>query len=158
MKVKNSRLEALKMLISSMELSSQEEVLRALKTEGFQLTQATLSRDLKQLKVAKAASMNGKYVYILPNETMYKRVTTPRKATEMLQRSGYICVKISDQLAIVKTRPGYASAIAYDIDASDSDLILGTIAGDDTIFVAIREGVTRGQILRVLSYVIPEIG
>ncbi|EEX17225.1 arginine repressor [Prevotella veroralis] len=158
MKVKNSRLEALKMLISSMELSSQEEVLRALKTEGFQLTQATLSRDLKQLKVAKAASMNGKYVYILPNETMYKRVTTPRKATEMLQRSGYISVKISDQLAIVKTRPGYASAIAYDIDASDSDLILGTIAGDDTIFVAIREGVTRGQILRVLSYVIPEIG
>ncbi|MGP1378552.1 arginine repressor [Prevotella veroralis] len=158
MKVKNSRLEALKMLISSMELSSQEEVLRALKTEGFQLTQATLSRDLKQLKVAKAASMNGKYVYILPNETMYKRVTTPRKATEMLQRSGYISVKISGQLAIVKTRPGYASAIAYDIDASDSDLILGTIAGDDTIFVAIREGVTRGQILRVLSYVIPEIG
>ena len=153
MKVKNSRLEALKMLISSMELSSQEEVLR-----GFQLTQATLSRDLKQLKVAKAASMNGKYVYILPNETMYKRVTTPRKATEMLQRSGYISVKISGQLAIVKTRPGYASAIAYDIDASDSDLILGTIAGDDTIFVAIREGVTRGQILRVLSYVIPEIG
>ena len=158
MKVKNSRLEALKMLISSMELSSQEEVLRALKTEGFQLTQATLSRDLKQLKVAKAASMNGKYVYILPNETMYKRVTTPRKATEMLQRSGYISVKISGHLAIVKTRPGYASAIAYDIDASDSDLILGTIAGDDTIFVAIREGVTRGQILRVLSYVIPEIG
>ena len=158
MKVKNSRLEALKILISSMELSSQEEVLRALKTEGFQLTQATLSRDLKQLKVAKAASMNGKYVYILPNETMYKRVTTPRKATEMLQRSGYISVKISGQLAIVKTRPGYASAIAYDIDASDSDLILGTIAGDDTIFVAIREGVTRGQILRVLSYVIPEIG
>ena len=158
MKVKNSRLEALKMLISSMELSSQEEVLRALKTEGFQLTQATLSRDLKQLKVAKAASMNGKYVYILPNETMYKRVTTPRKATEMLQRSGYISVKISGQLAIVKTRPGYASAIAYDIDASDSDLILGTIAGDDTIFVAIREGVTRGQILSVLSYVIPEIG
>ena len=158
MKVKESRLEALKRLISSMELSSQEEVLRALKTEGFQLTQATLSRDLKQLKVAKAASMNGKYVYILPNETMYKRVTTPRKATEMLQRSGYISVKISGQLAIVKTRPGYASAIAYDIDASDSDLILGTIAGDDTIFVAIREGVTRGQILRVLSYVIPEIG
>ena len=158
MKVEGSRLEALKMLISSMELSSQEEVLRALEAEGFQLTQATLSRDLKQLKVAKAASMNGKYVYVLPNETMYKRVTTPRKATEMLQRSGYISVNISGQLAIVKTRPGYASASAYDIDASDSDYILGTIAGDDTIFVAIREGVTRGQILRVLSYVIPEIG
>ena len=60
MKVKTSRLETLKVLISSMELSSQEEVLRALKKEGFTLTQATLSRDLKQLKVAKAASMSGK--------------------------------------------------------------------------------------------------
>ena len=153
MKVKNSRLEALKMLISSMELSSQEEVLRVLEQEGFKLTQATLSRDLKQLKVAKAASMNGKYVYVLPNETMYKRVTTPRKATEMLQRSGYISVNISGQLAIVKTRPGYASALAYDIDNSE-----GTIAGDDTIFVAVREGSSRGQILEALSYVIPELG
>ena len=158
MKVKNSRLEALKMLISSMELGSQEELLRALEQEGFRLTQATLSRDLKQLKVAKAASMNGKYVYVLPNETMYRRVTTPRKATEMLQRSGYVSVNISGQLAIVKTRPGYASAIAYDIDCCDSPYILGSSAGDDTIFVAIREGATRGQVLEALSYVIPEIG
>ncbi len=158
MKVKNSRLEALKMLISSMELSSQEEVLRVLEQEGFKLTQATLSRDLKQLKVAKAASMNGKYVYVLPNETMYKRVTTPRKAAEMLQRSGYVSVNISGQLAIVKTRPGYASALAYDIDNSEADCVLGTIAGDDTIFVAVREGSSRGQILEALSYVIPELG
>ena len=158
MKVKNSRLEALKMLISSMELSSQEEVLKELEKEGFKLTQATLSRDLKQLKVAKAASMNGKYVYVLPNETMYRRVTTPRKATEMMQRSGYISVNISGQLAIVKTRPGYASALAYDIDNSDSSYILGSIAGDDTIFIALREGASRGQVLEALSYVIPEIG
>lgn len=158
MKVKNSRLEALKMLISSMELSSQEEVLKELEKEGFKLTQATLSRDLKQLKVAKAASMNGKYVYVLPNETMYRRVTTPRKATEMMQRSGYISVNISGQLAIVKTRPGYASALTYDIDNSDSHYILGSIAGDDTIFIALREGASRGQVLEALSYVIPEIG
>lgn len=158
MKVKNSRLEALKMLISSMELSSQEEVLKVLEKEGFKLTQATLSRDLKQLKVAKAASMSGKYVYVLPNETMYRRVTTPRKATEMMQRSGYISVNISGQLAIVKTRPGYASALAYDIDNSDSHYILGSIAGDDTIFIALREGASRGQVLEALSYVIPEIG
>ena len=158
MKVKNSRLEALKMLISSMELSSQEEVLKELEKEGFKLTQATLSRDLKQLKVAKAASMNGKYVYVLPNETMYRRVTTPRKATEMMQRSGYISVNISGQLAIVKTRPGYASALAYDIDNSDSPYILGSIAGDDTIFIALREGASRGQVLEALSYIIPEIG
>ena len=78
MKIKTSRMEALKMLISSQELGSQEEVLQALAKEGYTVTQATLSRDLKQLKVAKAASMNGRYVYVLPNETMYKRVPNPR--------------------------------------------------------------------------------
>ena len=72
MNTKRRRLETIRMLISSKELGNQEEVLQELRKEGFTLTQATLSRDLKQLKVAKAASMNGKYVYVLPNETMYK--------------------------------------------------------------------------------------
>ena len=70
MKTKNNRLEALRMLISSRELGSQEELLNALQEEGFKLTQATLSRDLKQLKVAKAATLRGNYVYVLPNDTM----------------------------------------------------------------------------------------
>lgn len=76
MKNKNSRLDSIKMIISSKEIGSQDELLQELSKEGFQLTQATLSRDLKQLKVAKAASMNGNYVYVLPNNTMYKRMTT----------------------------------------------------------------------------------
>ena len=63
MKNKNSRLDSIKMIISSKEIGSQDELLQELTKEGFQLTQATLSRDLKQLKVAKAASMNGNYVY-----------------------------------------------------------------------------------------------
>lgn len=84
MKNKNSRLDSIKMIISSKEIGSQDELLQELTKEGFQLTQATLSRDLKQLKVAKAASMNGNYVYVLPNNTMYKRMTEPQKASEML--------------------------------------------------------------------------
>ena len=90
MKIKTSRLETLRMIISSQELSSQEEGLQALSKEGYNITQATLSRDLKQLKVAKAASMNGGYVYVLPNETMYKRVSTPKSASEMMLTSGFI--------------------------------------------------------------------
>ena len=157
MKVKNSRMEALKMLISSQELCSQEEVLQALEKEGYKLTQATLSRDLKQLKVAKAASMNGKYVYVLPNETMYKRVTSPRSAREMLMTSGYLSINFSGNMAIVKTRPGYASSIAYNIDSSDIPQILGTIAGDDTLFIALREGTLRETFIEELSMVIPDI-
>lgn len=157
MKVKNSRMEALKMLISSMELGSQEEVLRALEKEGFKLTQATLSRDLKQLKVAKAASMNGKYVYVLPNDTMYKRITKPQSAMEMLQSSGFVSINFSMNIGVIKTRPGYASSIAYNIDASDIPQIIGTIAGDDTIIIVIKEGVEHEEVIEALSTVIPNI-
>ena len=157
MKVKNSRMEALKMLISSMELGSQEEVLQALEKEGFKLTQATLSRDLKQLKVAKAASMNGKYVYVLPNDTMYKRVTRPRTAMEMLQTSGFISISFSGNMGVIKTRPGYASSIAYNIDNSESPNIIGTIAGDDTIFIVIKEEATRDDVISDLTPIIGNI-
>ncbi len=157
MKIKNSRIETLKMLISSKELGSQEEVLKALQEEGFKLTQATLSRDLKQLKVAKAASMNGKYVYVLPNETMYKRVSSSQKAREMLNTPGYISLNFSGNMGVLKTRPGYASLIAYNIDNSDIPQILGTIAGDDTIFIALKEGSSRQQVTEELSQVVPGI-
>ena len=157
MKTKNERIETIKMLISSMELGSQEEVLKELAKEGYKVTQATLSRDLKQLKVAKAASMNGAYVYVLPNETMYKRITTPRTAKEMLQHSGFISVNFSGNMCVIKTRPGYASSIAYNIDSCDIPDILGTIAGDDTILLVIKEGTPKNVIVEELGTIIPNI-
>lgn len=157
MKVKNSRMEALKMLISSQELGSQEEVLQALAKEGYKLTQATLSRDLKQLKVAKAASMNGKYVYVLPNETMYKRVSNPLSAREMLLSPGFQSINFSGNMIVIKTRPGYASSIAYNVDNSDIPEILGTIAGDDTIFLVKKENANERDIIRALSEIIPDL-
>ncbi|MBO5823713.1 MAG: arginine repressor, partial [Prevotella sp.] len=110
MKVKKNRLETLRMIISSQELGNQEELLIALQKEGFKLTQATLSRDLKQLKVAKAATMNGNYVYILPNVTMYKRVSTPHQIKEMMQVPGFLSIQFSGNMGVIKTRPGYASS------------------------------------------------
>ena len=155
MKIKTSRLDTLKVISSSKELSSQEVVLRALKKEGFTLTQATLSRDLKQLKVAKAASMSGKYVYVLPNDTMYRRVSTPKKASEMLATSGFVSINFSGNVGVIKTRPGYASSIAYNIDNSDIPEILGTIAGDDTILIILREGSDTNEITQSLDSIIP---
>ena len=157
MKIKTSRMEALKMLISSQELGSQEEVFQALAKEGYTVTQATLSRDLKQLKVAKAASMNGRYVYVLPNETMYKRVPNPRSAREMLMTSGFTSINFSGNMIVIKTRPGYASSIAYNIDNSDIPQILGTIAGDDTIFLVKKEGTREKDIIDQLAEIIPDI-
>lgn len=157
MKIKNDRLEALRMIISSQELGSQDELLEALKKEGFQLTQATLSRDLKQLKVAKAATMRGNYVYVLPNDTMYKRISTPQSIREMMQVPGFLSINFSGNIGVIKTRPGYASSIAYNIDNSHIDEILGTIAGDDTILIVIKQGVTKDDVVRELNRVVPNM-
>lgn len=157
MKEKKNRLETLRMIISSCELGSQDELLEALQNEGFKLTQATLSRDLKQLKVAKAATMNGNYVYVLPNVTMYKRVSTPTQVKEMMQVPGFLSINFSGNMGVIKTRPGYASSIAYNIDNSDIPQIIGTIAGDDTIFIVIRQGVTQDEVVNALSEVVPNM-
>ena len=154
---KNDRLETLRMLFSSQELCSQEDVLRALRIEGFNVTQATLSRDMKQLKVAKAAMANGKYIYVLPTETMYKRVQKPMTAREMLLSSGFVSITFSRNMGVIRTRPGYASSIAYNIDNSRIKAILGTIAGDDTIFIVLAEDADHSQVIDALSYVIPDI-
>lgn len=145
------------MLISSKEMRSQEEVLQELNNEGFVLTQATLSRDLKQLKVAKAASMNGKYVYVLPNETMYKRVSKPQTITEMLQTSGFVSINFSGNIGVIKTRPGYASSIAYNLDNSGLQHIIGTIAGDDTILIVLKEGARQNEVINELKTYFPQM-
>lgn len=156
-KKKNDRIEVLKMLISSKEMGSQEEVMQALKSEGFPITQATLSRDMKQLRIAKASSMNGKSVYVLPNETMYKRVRKPKAATTLLQTSGFVSLNYAGNLGVIKTRPGYASSIAYNIDVSNLPEILGTIAGDDTIFIVLKEGSSKEEFEKELEGLIPSL-
>ncbi|NDV64077.1 arginine repressor [Bacteroides sp. 224] len=153
MKKKADRLDTIKIIISSKEVSSQEELLQELMNEGFELTQATLSRDLKQLKVAKAASMNGKYVYVLPNDIMYKRNTEQSSTRDMLMNSGFISLQFSGNLAVIKTRPGYASSIAYDIDNRDCKDIIGTIAGDDTILLVLKENTSRVSVENCLSFI-----
>ena len=102
--------------------------------------------------------MNGKYVYVLPNETMYKRVSSPQRATDMANSNGFLSLTFSGQLAVMKTRPGYASAVAYDIDQKEIQGVLGSIAGDDTLFIAIEEGFDREKIVEGLSQIITRIG
>lgn len=139
MKTKNDRMEALKRIISGKALGSQEEVLAALAREGYVVTQATLSRDLKRLKVAKAADMDGRYVYVLPNETMYRRVHSQRAEGGTEQLSGCRSVSFSGNIGVIRTRPGYASAVACNIDNAGLPEVLGTVAGHDTVVVVVRE-------------------
>ena len=157
MKSKKDRLETLRLIISSQEMGNQEELLAALRKEGYVVTQATLSRDLKQLKVAKAATMRGNYIYVLPNVTMYKRVSTPAQVKEMMQVPGFLSIHFSGNMGVIKTRPGHASSIAYNIDASHISCILGTIAGDDTIFIVVAEGTQQKDVVSALAAVVPEM-
>ena len=113
---------------------------------GFSVTQATLSRDIKQLKVAKVHDGNGDYVYRLPGESISKQAQPEGKKKPNIEFSG--------NLAVVKTRPGYAMGIASDIDSHAPSEILATIAGDDTILVIPRNGVSQDKVIAALSHFI----
>lgn len=139
MGVKNTRLDAIREIISGQKITCQEELLDALSEKGYKLTQGTLSRDLKQMKVAKAASVVGKSYYVLPSNTMYKRVKD-NNFVEPRHADGFVSLRFSDNIAVLKTMPGYASRMAYDIDNANLEHVLGTIAGDDTIMIVLEEG------------------
>jgi transcriptional regulator of arginine metabolism len=140
MSSKKDRLIAIRDIIREYAVESQEELLNILKSKGFEVTQATLSRDMKQLKIIKSPDVEGKYVYTLSKENNYANIPY-----------GFASIEFSGQLGVIKTRPGYASAVASDIDTKAQHEIMGTIAGDDTILIIPREGITRKEIIEVLS-------
>ena len=154
MKKRESRMHIIKAIISNNEVSSQEELLQLLEEDGFVLTQATLSRDLKLLKVAKSANNKGKYVYTLPDHSMN---TASHRIVEPVISRGFISLQFSANIAVIRTLPGYASGMAYHIDNQSSNDILGTIAGDDTIMLILRDGVEHQVVREYLSDILSTI-
>lgn len=150
MKNKEERLAAISNLLTSEEVGSQEELLQKLNIFGFDLTQATLSRDLKLLKVIKAPGKDGRYVYSLPGGS--QRVSESNGAFSI---SEVVSLEFSGNLAIVKTHPGFANGIASIIDNHLPQSIIGTIAGDDTILMVMKEGVSQLEVSNALSKIIP---
>jgi len=156
MKNKRNRLKIISDILRSSVVGSQEELLKLLKEQHCEITQATLSRDLKVLKVAKTPLSNGTYKYVLPS---YNKPLPPPSANTLndsLANGVILSLEFSQQLAVLKTKPGYASAIAWDIDNKASDYILGTIAGDDTILVVPREGVEREVVVVIMNDIFGE--
>lgn len=160
MKIKNSRLDAIRLILSTQEIGSQEELLSELAKEGFTLTQATLSRDLHQLRVVKTVGVQGRYRYVLTRPHQYRHegaegdirpITPPQEAV------GFLSIKFSGNIAVIHTRPSYASTLAYHIDGYHFPEIIGTIAGDDTVMLVMAENTTKGAVLRALRTIIPNI-
>lgn len=146
MKDRNERLMAIRRLINSSNISSQEELLSLLQRKGFSMTQATLSRDLKYLKVAKMPDSEKGYIYMLTE----RQLNDPSE-NEDLPITGFVSIDFAQGMAIMKTLPGHASSIAYALDNLNSYEIAGTIAGDDTILIIPRDGVSKGDLVNLMK-------
>jgi len=150
--MKAKRLETILDIITNERVNGQDILLSTLRERGFIVTQATLSRDLKQLRVSKTPTESGEYIYtILPD------ITPTTAPTIETTRGGNNTIEFSGHFAVVKTKPGYAGGIASDIDQFAKEHTIGTIAGDDTILIIPRDGTTREQIISTLRVIIPNI-
>ena len=152
MKNKSKRLLAIEKIINNYKISSQEQLMSRLRKKGYNYTQATLSRDLKFLRVSKIPDNQG--IYILSGK---KNEFLLSGDQENLPLSGFLSLDFAQNLALIKTHPGYASSIAYLIDRAGKFEIQGTIAGDDTILLIPRNGVSKNDIKNCLILIFPEL-
>jgi len=154
LKERLTRLKTIRKLIKTYRIESQEALLGYLSREGFDVTQATLSRDLKLLKVGKLSDGHNGYVYTLPGDE--ERQESEQTVVQDFLR-GYISIEFSLNI-VIKTYSGHSDVVASAIDSMSFDEILGTVAGSDNcVFLCLREGVSGDDFLDTLKLKIPEL-
>ncbi len=121
-------------LISEQSIETQDELLNCLRRDGYKATQATISRDIKDLRLVKALSADGKYRYMSPTKNQSEK----KSSFKSLFSSAVISIDEAQNIAVIRTMVGMAQAVCTSLDSLDHSEIVGTIAGDDTIFVACR--------------------
>lgn len=139
-----TRQSALVEIVEAENIFSQEELMDRMSQRGITTTQATLSRDLKALNIRK-----------LPSEG-YKLSRAAHTASPSVV-NGIVRVEISFPLCVIRTQAGYAAAVATYLDLHPTDSILGTLAGDDTVLLGLRQGYTPQQVLSALEKCLPGI-
>lgn len=134
MGMKEQRQSKILSLISQYEIETQEELAESLEEAGFKVTQATVSRDIRELKLTKVASKNKgqKYVVLANYESQISE-----KVIRVF-KAGFVSMDIAQNILIIKTLVGMGNAVASAVDAFNYEEIVGTLAGDDTIFCAVR--------------------
>jgi transcriptional regulator of arginine metabolism len=150
---KTKRLLAIEKIIAEENISTQDDLLRKLKGKGISCTQATLSRNLRQLGVGRVSNGSGGYRYSLA-EIARRADNTPLKLNIVPVIKEIVDAK---GLMVIKTLPGNASNTAFFIDGTGRYEIAGTIAGDDTILIIPRDGVTIPQVHSCLEIILPGI-
>lgn len=154
MKDKKNRLNVLTYIIKQNRIENQDVLLQKLLEQGFDVTQATLSRDLKMLKVGKVSDGWSGYYYTLPEKETVNEVE--RSYIQDVRR-GIVSIEFNGNMGVIKTRSGHAQSVCFALDALGLPEILGTIAGDDTIFLLLREGMTKEDLLEDFRTKIPEV-
>ena len=155
MRDRSERLKAVRRIIKEQRVNSQETLLSHLKKEGFSVTQATLSRDLKLLKVGKVSEGSDGYYYTLPTE---EELRENRRNYALDLRRGFMSMDFSGNLAIVRTLAGHADTVGIALDNLGISNIMGTVAGDDTVLVVLREHTDPEAVRRQLRECVPELG
>lgn len=151
MNPKAQRLSIIRKIIRSEYISSQEELIKRLEECGVLVTQSTLSRDLKYMHVAKVPHKDKGYIYILPNQTHNDHVVSTNISDNITD------IAFSGNMCVISTKPGYASAISVPIDSKGINEILGTIAGDNTILLILRDGFDMESLMEQLYMLFPSL-
>ena len=132
--MKRNRPEAILRVISQYEVETQQELAQRLKEEGFEVTQATVSRDIRDMKLSKMPTGEGHQKYVrFHNDEKH----LSGKYVNVL-KEGFVSIDMAQNILVVKTVSGMAMAVAAAIDAMKYPEIVGSIAGDDTIMMAVR--------------------
>jgi transcriptional regulator of arginine metabolism len=139
---RRERQNAILRLIQERELSTQAELSQALHEQGYEAVQTTVSRDIQELGLRKVRAASGRLVYAPPGAADVDRM---RDLSLFLRRTA-LAVDANEQLVVIRTPPGLAAPLADAIDEAEHPLVLGTVAGENTIFVAPREGVTGARL------------
>ena len=132
--MKNRRHERILKLINEHSIETQEELLKYLRSSGFDVTQATVSRDIKELRLLKTMTHDGRYKYTVG----VSNIVDIKNNFQSLFGNSVTSVDYAGNLVVIKTSTGMAQAVCVEFDTMKFDSILGSIAGDDTIFVACR--------------------
>lgn len=132
--MKGNRHQRIVELVENYEIETQEELVDHLRNEGYQVTQATVSRDIRQLNLSKISTGNGKQKYVILKQ---ENNQVGEKYIRVL-KDGFVSMDRAQNILVIKTVAGMAMAVAAAIDTMKLDEIVGSIAGDDTIMAAVR--------------------
>lgn len=150
--MKKRRHEKIIELIGQYEIETQEELADRLREAGYQVTQATVSRDIRELKLSKISGGNGRQKYI----AFSREETHLGDKYIRVLREGYVSMDLAQNLLVMKTVSGMAMAVAAAVDALKLEEVVGCIAGDNTIMMAMRSGNEAAQVMDKLRRMIEQ--